>query len=104
MKIGQTIGWVLLLAALAAAGYELNAAIHNGAWHPVALGELWYRLSPDSLNLAQAVIQRYIAAWLWQPAIVSILRLPGWLVFGVPAVLLLWLCRERRSRRRFRFR
>lgn len=104
MKVGRIIGWALLLAALAAAGYELNASIHNGGWRPVALGELWYRISPGSLTLMQAAVERHIAGWLWQPGIVSILRLPGWLVFGVPAGLLLWLCRRRRPRRRFRFR
>jgi len=102
VTVGRIIGWVLLLAALAAAGYEAMAAINSGAWRPIALGELWYRLDRGSLNLMQAVIQRYIAAWLWEPGIASVLRLPGWMAFGVPAVVLLWLCRARRSRRRFR--
>ena len=102
MTVGRIIGWVLLLAALAAAGYEAMAAINSGGWRPIALGELWYRLDRGSLNLIQAVVQRYIAPWLWEPGIASILRLPGWVVFGVPAGLLLWLCRNRRSRRRFR--
>jgi hypothetical protein len=94
----------MLFAALAAIGYEINAAIHQGGWRPIALGELWSRIDRGSLELTQAFVQHHIAAWLWRPGITSILQLPGWLVFGGPAVLLLRLCRERRPRRRFRFR
>jgi hypothetical protein len=104
VKIGQFIGWVLLFAALAAIGYEIDAAIHQGGWRPIPLGELWSRIDRGSLDATRAFVQRDIAAWVWQPGIASVLKLPGWLVFGGPAVLLLRLCRERRPRRRFRFR
>ena len=102
MIIVRIIGWMLLLAALAAAGYEAMAAIKSGGWHPVALGELWYRIDRGSLGLAQAGVQRHVASWLWEPVIVAILRLPGWIAFGVPAAALLWLGRRRRPKWRFR--
>lgn len=95
MTIGRAIGWILLLAALAAAGYETYAAIHAGSWRPIALGELWYKLSPATLNGAQAGIQRYIAPWLWEPVITTVLLWPAWAVFGVPGAVLVWFCRRR---------
>ena len=39
------------------------------------LGESWYAVSPDTLNLAQAVIQRYTFPFIWDPVIIP--RHPG---------------------------
>jgi hypothetical protein len=102
--LGYGLGWFLLLAALAVAGWEVfvpNAAV-GFTLRP--LGELWYSLDPGSLNLLQAVVERYIWAPLWDPAIVGVLRLPALLVFAVPAVAILAVCYGvggRRRRRRF---
>lgn len=98
MMIGRAIGWLLLLAALAAAGHEAWVAIDAGGWRPVAAGELWFMLHPASLNMAQAGIQRNVAPWLWDPVIATMLLAPAWLVLGLPAALLLWACRRRRPR------
>lgn len=51
------------------------------------LGTSWFAVSPGSLNLAQAVVQRYLFPALWDPAIVAILTLPGFVVFLVLALL-----------------
>lgn len=102
MAVGRAIGWLLVLAALCAAGYEAWLAVEAGAWRPVAAGELWYRLHSASLNAAQAGIQRYVAPWLWDPAITAVLLAPAWLVLGLPGALLLWLCRRRGGRGRRR--
>ncbi len=104
MIIGRVIGLVLLLTAIAAAGYEVWAAFETGAWRPIALGEIWYKLHAASLNGAQAGIQRYVSPFLWEPVITTVLLWPGWAVFGVPGVALTWFCRARRrgARRRRR--
>ncbi len=104
MIIGRIIGLILLLAAAAAVGYEMRAAFETGGWRPVALGEIWYKLHSSSLNGAQAGIQRYIAPWLWEPAITTVLLWPGWAVFGVPGGALYWYYRGRRRRARGRRR
>jgi len=59
------------------------------------LGELLYEVDPEGLNLAQAVIQRYVFAFLWDPVITSILLTPVWIVFGVLALLFAGLARWR---------
>ena len=102
MIIGRIIGLILLLAAAAAVGYEVRAAFESGAWRPIALGEFWYKLHASSLNGAQAGIQRYIAPWLWEPVITTVLLWPAWAVFAVPGSVLAWACRRRRRRRRRR--
>ena len=96
MAVGRIVGWLILLVAAAAAGYEVVQAFVTGEYRLVALGEHWYRLHPASLNGAQAGIQRYIAPWLWEPVITSVLLLPAWLVFALPGGLLVWACSRRR--------
>ena len=105
MIVCRILGWILVLAALAAIAYEVMAAMNSdGGWRMIALGEMWFKLHPHSLNTAQAGIQRYVAPWLWEPGITTILLWPGWLVFGVPGVLAVVLCRKRRRYRLMRKR
>ena len=92
-------GWLLLLLAVAVLGYEAVAALDSGTWRVHALGEIWFAIDVGSLNLAQAVIQRYLWPFLWEPVITSVLLLPGWAVFGAPGLVLAWTGRTRRRRR-----
>jgi len=98
MIVGRTIGYVLLLAAVAALAYDAAAWYDTGAFAAQAAGELWFRLHHPSLNLAQAVVQRYVDPRLWDPLIVAGLLWPAFAVLGVPGLLLAWLCRAGRRR------
>lgn len=75
------------LATIAAGAYDLfgpparDGLLHTG-------GELWFTLSPDTLNLMQAVTQRYVSPALWDPAIVAVLKLPAVAVLGLLTALL----------------
>ncbi len=92
-------GFAFALAAVAVAGWALALSGPAGLLgHP--LGELWFRLNPGSLNLIQAVVERYIWPPLWDPAIASVLQLPAIFCFAVPALVLLGLCVLRRRRGR----
>jgi hypothetical protein len=93
------IVYIFAILAVAAAGYEAFQAVSNDGWKMIALGELWFKLDAQSLSVSQAGIQRYVAPWLWEPVITTILLWPGWAVFGVPALLLMWAGRKRRGRR-----
>jgi hypothetical protein len=99
---GRRIVAVVLLAAGALALSGAAAAVlwplAQGSPPPVA-GELWYKLDPGSLNLIQAVIERYVSQPLWQEALFPILLEPAWLVLGALGLALLavgWLVRGRR--------
>ncbi len=96
---GCLSAWGLVAVSLAVAAWEVlapNAAAGIGL-RPA--GELWYRLDAGSLNLVQAVVERYIWPPLWDPAIAGLLQLPALLVFALPAVVLAAWC-HRRPRRR----
>jgi hypothetical protein len=69
---------------LAVLGRDAFVWIETKQWAPIALGQLWYNLSPSSLNLVQAVVQRYIHPFLWDPIIVTVLL---WWAFAVLMVL-----------------
>jgi hypothetical protein len=59
------------------------------------LGQAWFDLHPGSLNLTQAVIERYTFPFLWDPVFVSVLLMPGWVVFTVIGALIYYLGRRR---------
>jgi len=93
---GRVLGWLLLLGAMVVVARDILRFVETDAYAAIVLGELWFDLHVGSLNLAQAVIQRYLHPALWDPAIVWLLRLPAWLVFAVPGLVLTVLCRRRR--------
>ena len=101
--IGRWLAWCLLALGLALAGRDIYLFLETGARSMTALGQLWYSLHPGSLNLVQAVIERYVHPFLWDPIIFSILRLPAWLVFLAPGLVLLFVFRRRTRRRRSSF-
>jgi len=102
MIVVRVIGVLLCVVALVAGMADLAVWISSGTWRSAALGEHWFKINPYTLNLAQAVIQRYISAWLWESVIQTILLWPTWAVFGVPGLILLAVPRgrPRRGRRR----
>jgi hypothetical protein len=102
MLIGRVIGWVLLLSAVMVVGLDAFLWYTYGHAPPIVTGELWRLLSPNTQLLAQPVIQRYVAAWLWDPVIVTVLLWPAELVIAVPGLFLVWVCRPRERHRRRR--
>ncbi len=100
MRLGVRIfGLLLLLGALGAAAWQFQFWAQTGRYVPVALGQMWFNLDPPSLNLVQAVIERYVWPPLWDPVLLTILRGPAWAVLGLPALILLILPMGRRRRK-----
>src|SRR5437660_11646173 len=82
--IGRLIGWIVFLAGLAVLAHDVFVWIDTKRWAPIAVGQLWFDLGRSSLNLVQAVVQRYIHPFLWDPIIVTVLL---WWAFAVLRVL-----------------
>lgn len=85
----RTLGLLFLLAALGAVGFDMAQWVSTDTFRFHSAGELWFKLDPASLNLAQAIIQRYILVDLWDPVLITVLQYPASVVLGVPAILLL---------------
>jgi len=104
--VGRIIGIVLLMAALALLGYEINNAVSAGGYRIISGGEIWRRLHANSLVGFGALVEKQIAPWLWSGVSVPILRLPSWIVPGVPGLILIvlfWPRGKRRHRKKGRF-
>jgi hypothetical protein len=97
--IGRLIGWIFLLAGLAVLARDVFVWIATKLWAPITLGQLWYNLDPSSLNLVQAVVQRYIHPFLWDPIMVTVLLWWAFAEFMVLGLLILALS-SRRARTR----
>ena len=97
MIVGRVIGWIVLLAGAAVLVRDGLVWIDTKHWAPIALGQLWYQLNRSSLNLVQAVVQRYIHPFLWDPIIVSLLLSWAFAVLMILGVLLLVLFRRRNA-------
>ena len=91
MIVGRIIGWLICAIALMALGAETIASLETGNYRGLAIGEIWYLIDRESLNLIQAVVQRYLLPSLWD-SFVMLLTQPAWLVFGIagPALVLLF--------------
>jgi hypothetical protein len=61
----------------------------------LAVGALWFKLSPFGINLTQAVIQRYVWPPLWDPGIVAILVLPAAPMAAALGAIAVWATRRR---------
>ena len=100
--IGRAIAWILLaLAAIVGAHDALNFW-QTGTYDPLQLGTLWYQVDRGSLNLVQAVVERYVHPVLWEDVIFPCLVWPAWLVLGSLAVVVGILSSAHRPRRRRR--
>ena len=95
-SILRWFGWILILGAIASLGSDVIASIEAGVPRLRALGEMWFKLSPATLNLVQSVVQRYLDPALWDDIIFPVLNWPTLVVLGTPGLLLVVLLRRRR--------
>ena len=91
---------LLLLIAAALLGLAFFGEAGAGGTRFMALGALWFWLSPGSLNLVQAVTERYLSVALWDHLIFPLVQQPAVLVFGVAGAVLgviAWLLGRRHA-------
>ena len=79
----RVFGLLFVLAALGVLAVDLTGTAEGAGVSLMPLGQLWYGLDPGSLNLAQAVIERYIWVVLWDPLLLTVLQWPAAVVFAV---------------------
>lgn len=96
--VARLLGLVLLVAALVVLGADLAGEGDGRGLMP--LGALWYELHAASLNLSQAVIERYVWAPLWDPVLIAVLQWPAAPVFAALGAVLLGLGFLRRPARK----
>ncbi len=82
-------GYVFGALTVLVLAIDLFRLYDTGLYKASSLGASWAAVDIASLNLAQAVVQRYISPWLWDPAIQGLLAAPMWLVLAIIGVIAL---------------
>ncbi|WP_022727073.1 hypothetical protein [Fodinicurvata sediminis] len=96
------LGWFFLIIAAGCLWLEMIAWRAAGTVSFREGGAIWYSLDPGSLNLLQAVTERYLWSALWDPAILTLLKLPALpflTLLGVACLFLSWVIGQARNRR-----
>ncbi|MCL5777580.1 hypothetical protein M1105_11360 [Limibaculum sp. FT325] len=77
MRTCRVLGVLLLIGAALVLGADVTAALRDGAGFRLsALGEWWFALHPDSLQLLQPAVERHLSPALWDPGIQTLLEWP----------------------------
>ncbi len=97
-------GWLFALFSVGIMA-TLGLRLFEGRSMEIPWGEAWYNLDAGSLNLMQAMVQRYSSPDFWDNQIVPLLQRPIWQGMGGAALVLLalavvFMVAGRRRRRR----
>jgi hypothetical protein len=88
---------LLLLAAVALITDVTRTTSGDGGLVVTSLAEHWRAIAPATFEAARAAVTRRAGGWMWDPMILSVLRLPGWLALGALSLALGYAGRRRRT-------
>ena len=88
------------LLALAALVLALDVGAAEQGLRLRAVGEYWFMIHKNSLQLLQPAIERHVSPALWDPFILTFLTWPLAAVLAAPGLLLALLPGRRRRDRR----
>ena len=95
MFLWRIPGWCLLVMAFVFTAAE--AVVHGmlNKFGIVAASKVMEILAPDTLAGMKAAITENISPLVWDPFMLTLLQLPGWILLGGPGVFLVWFFRDR---------
>ena len=94
-RMAGPAGWALAAAAVVAFANDLISFAQTGTYRVIPAGQVWFDIHVASLNLMQAVVQRFLHPWLWDPVITTILQWPAWSLLGAPAAVFIAIAANR---------
>ena len=94
-RMAGLAGWVLAAAALVAFANDLISFAQTGTYRVIPAGQVWFDIHVASLNLMQAVVQRFLHPLLWDPVIATMLQWPAWSLLGAPAAVFIAIAPNR---------
>ena len=105
MAFLRGVGWLLLGLAVLVIVFAIILMSGGTPIFEQTGGEYWFEADSESLNLVQAVIQRYLHPSIWDPVLVNVLLWPvaaglglAAAILAVPGLLVLGIFRPRRRR------
>ena len=98
----------LIFFAISVLGIYLDVLLHidgNGGY--TQIGQTWYKYSPASLQIAEAIVSRYIdpcssleifncSGFVWHPIISTFLVFPTGLTFGILTIFFIYFGTKKR--------
>lgn len=85
----------MALAGLAVASMDVARALDTGILDLTAIGDIWYNLHASSLNLVQAMIERYLWPPLWDPLMTTILLWPAGFTYLITGLVMFFGAKSR---------
>ncbi|EFL87847.1 hypothetical protein [Ahrensia sp. R2A130] len=85
----RVVGLAVLAFALVLAVLDLTRSISAAAPVVTPLAELWQTTSAGTFEWLQTTVTG-LHALLWDPTLLFVLQLPGWIVFFAIAMLMMW--------------
>ncbi len=98
----------LIFFALSVLGIYLDVLLHiDGSLGYTQIGQIWYKYAPNSLQIAEAIVSRYLdpcssldilncSGFVWHPIISTFLTLPAGLIFGILTVFFIYIGTKKR--------
>lgn len=97
--LARVLGLWFIAIALVSFVVDCTRSIAASAWVITPMGQVWFDISPGTLNAAQAGVQRHISPFLWDPILQGLLQYPAWVIFTPLGLLLIWYGDRRRKLR-----
>jgi hypothetical protein len=95
MLLWRFFGWGLLVVAFVFTAAEAVAHGVVGEYGIMAASRVLDILAPEVLVSLKTLVAENIHPLAWDPLLVSLMKLPGWLLLGGPGVFLIWFFRDR---------
>jgi len=99
MVIGRLIAFLFWVIAATVLLRDILAWLDSGAIAFMTGAQLWFTLDPDGFEQTEGMMRDKYPS-LWDPAVSTLLDLPAFLVFLFLGLLLMYLFRTRKKRRR----
>ncbi|MGK2872856.1 MAG: hypothetical protein ACSLFL_11455 [Alphaproteobacteria bacterium] len=93
----RLLGGALIVLGAVALLSDLHITGGGLAYRPVAVGEYWHKWDPPSLNLLQAIVERYLLPQLWSHVLLPLLLAPAWIVTTLKGAVLMGISFIRKS-------
>ena len=101
---------IFSLLAIFSCSYDVHLLLNGLGPKFTSIGRFWYELSPNSLQIFEVIVSRYIdpcslflnlgcSPLLWHPLISSILILPATPIFILLSLSFIWLQKRYRNQK-----
>jgi hypothetical protein len=90
------VGLWILAAGFVFFVYDGTKSIAGNAIFITKLSDTWNAIHAASLERLQPAVEGLGVAWLWDPAFMSVLTAPTWVVFGVLGAILILIGRKKK--------